>query len=144
MPARSYTFASANGATRYSLLLVQEGARVYGLYSQGEARFVEQNASTLEEIFRSLTLERAESYPETRNEAFSFSLRLPPSWRESRHFSGGGTLLLQFTSPPLAADKGGETVHASLTVTVEKAPDGIEEFYSSLRDRQGPAYRIVS
>ena len=51
LPAQSYTFASADGATRYSLLLVQDGPRVYGLYSQGEVLFVEQNATTLDEIF---------------------------------------------------------------------------------------------
>jgi hypothetical protein len=144
LPARSYSFASSDGATRYSLLLLQEGPRVYGLYSQGEARFVEQNTSTLEEMFHSLTLERPASYPEVRNDAFGFSLRLPPSWRESRHFSGGGTLLMQFTSPPLAADKGGETVHASLTLTIEKVTGDLDEFYTASRDRQGAAFRMVS
>jgi hypothetical protein len=140
---RSYAFASTDGVTRYSLLLLQEGAKVYGLFAQGDARFVEANKGILEEMFLSLTLERAELYPEMRNDAFGFSVRLPPSWRETRHFSGSGTLLMQFTSPPIGADKGGETVHASLTLTVEKVEDGLEEFYTSSRDRQGGAFQLL-
>jgi hypothetical protein len=140
---RSYAFASPDGLTRYSLLLLQEGEKVYGLFAQGDARFVEANRGILEEMFQSLTLERADLYPELRNDAFAFSLRLPPSWRETRHFSGSGTLLMQFTSPPLGADKGGETVHASLTLTVEKIEDGLEDFYAASRDRQGGAFQLL-
>jgi hypothetical protein len=143
LSGRSYSFASADGATRYSLLLLQDGAKVYGLYAQGDARSIEESTGTLEEIFRSLALERPELYPETRNEAFGYALRLPPSWRESRHFSGGGTLLVQYTSPPLGADPGGETVHASLTVTVEKTEGDFEEFYTASRDRQGAAFQFL-
>jgi hypothetical protein len=49
---------------------------------------------------RSLTLERPAAYNEERDDGFGFSIRIPPSWRESRRFSGNGTLLMQFTSPP--------------------------------------------
>ena len=143
VPGRSYAFGSADGATRYSLLLLQDQGRVYGLFAQGESRFVEQNAATVEEMFRSLTLERPESYPEIRNDAFGFSVRLPPTWREARDFSGRGTLLMQFTSPPLGADKGGETVHASLTLTVEKISGDLAEFYGASRDRQGGAFQLL-
>ena len=143
VPGRWYSFVSADGATRYSLLLLQDSGKVYGLYAQGDSRFVEQNTGTIEEMFRSLTLERADSYPETRMDAFAFSVRLPPSWRKTRHFSGGGTLLLQFTSPPLGAEKGGETVHASLTLTVEKIEGDLEEFYTASRDRQGGAFQMM-
>jgi hypothetical protein len=143
LQGRSYTFASQDGLTRYSLLLLQEGSRVYGLFAQGDARFVEANHGILEEMFSSLTLERAELYPEVKDDAFGFRVRLPPSWRETRRFSGSGTLLTQFTSPPIGADKGGETVHASLTLSVEPIDGDLEDFYASSRDRQGGAYQLL-
>jgi len=94
-------------------------------------------------MFRSLTLERPESYPETRNDAFALSIRLPPSWRETRRFSGSATLLTQYTSPALGAEKGGETVHASLTLTVEKIGGDLEAFYAAARARQGTALQLL-
>jgi len=142
----SYLFASADGETRHSLLLLEEEGRMYGLYAQGEAALFQRHYSVLEEMTRSLTLERAASYPERRNDGFGFSIRLPPSWRESRRFSGGGTLLLQFTSPPLAADKNRQTVHASLTLTVEPLPEGgtVESFYEGARQKMGESFLVVS
>lgn len=145
VPGRAYSFASADGATRYSLLLLQEQGEVYGLFAQGDAGSFEAHAATLAEMFASLTLERAASYPETRNRDFDFALRLPPSWRETRHFGGKQTLLLQFTSPALGADKGGETVHASLSLTVETLPQGadLDAFYEASRDRQGASFQLL-
>lgn len=140
----SYAFASADGATRYSLLLLQDQGKVYGLFAQGEGRFVDQYAATLEEMFRSLTLERPESYPETTSAAFGFSIRLPASWRETRRFSGAQTLLAQYTSPALRAEKGGETVHASLTLTVERIGGDLEAYYAAARARQGDALQLLS
>jgi hypothetical protein len=141
-----YMFTSPDGATRHSLLLLQEDAQVYGLYSQGEAQPFERQFPVLDEMARSLTLERPASYPEVRDDAFAFSIRIPPSWRESRRFSGGGTLLMQFTSPPMAADKSGQTVHGSLTLTVEPtlAEGRLEAFYKATRKKQGEAFQIVS
>jgi hypothetical protein len=143
---RSYTFASADGATRHSLLLLQDSERLYGLFSQAEAAQFERHAGVLEEMARSLTLERAPSYPETRHEKHGFSIRIPPSWRESRSFSRGGTLLLQFTSPALGADRNQQTVHASLTLTVETVPGdgGLEAFYQTTRQKLGESYLILS
>jgi len=143
---KSYMFASPDGATRHSLLLLQEESRVYGLYSQGEARLFERQFPVLDEMARSLTLERPASYPEERNDKFGFSIRIPPSWRETRSFSGGETLLTQFTSPAMGADKSGQTVHASLTLTVEPLPaEGtLDNFYKATRAKQGEAFRVVS
>jgi len=93
----------------------------------------------------SLTLERTESYPETRDDKLGFSIRLPPSWKQTRRFGGGGTELLQFTSPPLAVDKGDQTVHASLTLTLEKAPaGGAQAYYDAARLKLGDAFKVVS
>jgi len=143
---KSYMFASPDGATRHSLLLLQEESRVYGLYSQGEARPFERQFPVLDEMARSLTLERPATYPEERNDKFGFAIRIPPSWRETRSFSGGETLLMQFTSPAVGADKSGQTVHVSLTLTVEPLPaEGtVETFYKATRTKQGEAFQVAS
>lgn len=142
----SYLFASADGGTRHRLLLFQEGARVYGLYSQGESSQLERHLQTLEEMERSLTLERPQAYTEQRNDAFGLSLRVPASWKSSRSISGGGTLLLQFTSPALAADRNRQTVHASLTLTVEpvRGDGSLETFYAATRGKLGESFRVLS
>ena len=74
------------------------------------------------------------------------SLGVPESWRETRRFSGGGTLVVQFTSPPLAADKGHETVHAMLSLTFESVPDGegLEPYYWATRKKLGDSFQVVN
>jgi hypothetical protein len=142
---KAYRFASASGATRHSLLLLQEGPRVYGLYSQADAPLFERYLPTIDEMERSFTLERPETYPEVRHDKLRFSIRVPPSWRSSRSFSGGGTYLTQFTSPPLAADRR-ETVHASLTLTVEPLPGNatVEGFYNEAMRKLGDPFKVLS
>ena len=143
---RSYAFTSADGGMRYSLLLLAERERVYGLYAQGEAKSFERHLGAVLEMETSLTLERTALYPVLRDKDFGFALRLPSSWRETRRFSGGGTLLLQYTSPPVAADRGGQTVHASLTVTAEPLGPGgsLESLYEASRAKLGDAFPLLS
>jgi len=45
-----------------------------------------------------------------------------------------------------AADKDGQTVHGSLTLTVEPTPadGGLDGFYNATRTKQGEAFQIVS
>ncbi len=143
---RSYRYASADGKTRYALLLLEEKGRVFGLYSQGDPAAFEAARGLLDEIALSLTLERVESYPETRDDKLRFSVRLPPSWKQTRRFAGGGTELFQFTSPPLAVDNDGQTVHASLTLTLEPTPasGGAQAYYDAARLKLGEAFKVVS
>jgi hypothetical protein len=147
-PARgkSYGFRSADGQRRYSLLLLQEDGRVYGLYAQGESDSFDKYASVLAEMAQSLTLERPASYPEYRNDKFAFSLRVPPSWERTQSFSGAGTYLVQFKSPPLAADRNRQTVHASLTATVEPIGEdgGVDTYYDQTRRKLGDAFQVVT
>lgn len=142
---KAYRFAAGGGATRHSLLLLQEGQRVYGLYSQADAPLFERYLPTIDEMERSFTLERPDAYPEVRNDKLRFSIRVPPSWRSSRTFSGGGTYLTQFTSPPLAADRR-ETVHASLTLTVEPLPANatVDGFYNEAVRKLGDPFKVLS
>jgi hypothetical protein len=143
---KAYRFTSGGGATRHSLLLLQEGQRVCGLYSQADAPLFERYVATIDEMERSFTLERPETYPEVRNDRFGFSVRVPPSWRSSRTFSGSGTYLTQFTSPPLAADRGRQTVHASLTLIVEPVAAGatVDGFYNEAVRKLGDPFKVLS
>jgi hypothetical protein len=141
---RSYRYASADGALRFSLLLLQDGPRALGLFGQATAAQFAAHAATLDEMEKSLTLERPELYPEHREAEHGFALRVPPSWRLTRSFAGGAGSLTQFSSPALLADRNGQTAHASFTVTTEAAGSGLEAFYQSQRDRLGEAYKLFS
>jgi hypothetical protein len=145
LAGKSWRLLSSDGATRYSLLLVSDGERVYGLYGAGEAAHFEPHAAAIGEMEKMLTPERPERYPEHRNDKLGFSVRVPDSWKTTRNFSGGGTYLMQFTSPALGAENG-QTVHAILTLTSEAAPgDGnLDAFYKAIRARLGAPFRVMS
>ncbi len=106
VPGQSWVFSSADGKTRYRLLLLAQGGRVLGLYAQGEAAAADKQAAVLDEMWSSLTVERPDRYPVTAWKDQHASLGVPESWRETRRFSGGGTLVTSYVSPALAVDKG--------------------------------------
>ena len=143
---RSWVFASPDGTKRYRLLLLAPGGRVVGLYSQADAGAEAEHAAVLDEMWRSLTLERPDRYPVKEWKDQKASLGIPDSWREQRTFSGGGTLLAQYVSPALAVDKGGQTVHASLSVTFEAVPEGggLDQYYEATRRKLGENFQVTS
>ena len=143
---RSWAFSSADGKRRFRLLLLASGDRFLGLYAEGDAAAVEKQAPVLDLMFSSLAVERPERYPVTAWKEEQASLGVPGSWRETRRFSGGGTMLTQFVSPPLAVDKGGQTVHVSLTVTFEAIAEGggLPELYAADRGRLGDNFQITN
>ncbi len=145
VPGKSWVFASADGATRYRLLLLVRDGRVAGLYAQGDAVAVEKNKAILDEMWSSLTVERPDRYPVHSWKPFHASLGVPESWRQTREFSGGGTTLVQFASPALALDKQ-QTIHAALSVTLEPIPDagGLREYYEATRRKLGDNYMMTS
>jgi hypothetical protein len=116
------------------------------VYSQSPAETFATQRSLLDEVSGSLALERPEFWSETRDDEFAFSIRMPPTWKLSRRLSGGRTLLMQFTSPALLIDKGGQTVHAALTLSVEPTPPaaGVQGYYDATRLKLGDAFNIVS
>jgi hypothetical protein len=116
---------------------------VYGLFAQGEAAGFEAEWPHIEEMMRSLSLERPALYPEERNEKFAFSLRVPPSWRSVRTFSSAGTHLQQYTSPAFGTDKR-QTVHASLTLTVEPASGDVDSYYRTTMAKLGDTVVVIS
>ena len=93
----------------------------------------------------SLTLENPEKYVAFASREFLVAIRTPRTWPESRRFSGGKSLMVQFTSPALVADKGGQTAHASLTLTVEPldADATLESFYHDTRVKLGDAFELL-
>jgi hypothetical protein len=143
---RTWTFVAPGGAVRHHLLLLRDEGRVVGLHLQGERAAFERERQVLDEMAASLSLERARLYPERRWDEFGVRLRVPASWRETRRFSGGGTLLAQFLSPALGAEQGRETAHAALTLTVEPVSGGggLEAYYEATRARLGENFAVVS
>jgi hypothetical protein len=143
---RSWAFAAADGSVRHRLLLLSLGDRVVGLHARGEPEAMERLAPVLDEMSSSLAVERPESYPVTAFDEQRASLGLPPSWRETRRFSGGGTLVTSFVSPAMAVDEGGQALHASLSVTFERVPEGggLREYYDASRRRLGENFQITS
>jgi hypothetical protein len=146
LAGKSWAFASPDGATRYRLLLFRPGDKVVGLYVQGDTAAFEEQAGALDEIAASFTFERPERYRRREWSAQGASLGLPDSWRETRAFSGGGTLVTQYVSPALATDKDRGTVHASLSVTFEKVEEagGLEPYYMATRKKLGDNFQVVS
>ena len=142
---KAYQFTSVDGTTRHSLLLLQDGGRVYGLYAQGDRALFERHYPLVDQMAQSLALERPASYPEQRNDKLGFSLGIPGSWSETRRFSGGGTSVMQYRSPAMGTGEGGSLVHALLTVTVERFADGgIEAYYEGTREKLGDAYQLLN
>lgn len=141
---RVWRYGSADGQQRFVLLLLQQGGRVYGIYEQAPAADFERHRRALEAIEQSLTLERPETWTERRADGQPLALRLPSSWTAGQSFATGGTYFMQFLSPALAIEKG-QTVHASMTASVEPAPAGtLEGYYQAGRARQGDAYKVFT
>jgi hypothetical protein len=143
---RSWTFASADGQTAYRLLLLGSAGRVVGLYSQAEAAAAEKHRAVLDEVWASFTPERPDRYPVTEWKEQAAALGVPRSWRETRRFAGGETLVVHYASPALAVDEGGQTVHASLSVTFEPVSDGggLAEYYEAGRRNRGDNFQLAS
>ncbi len=146
VPGKSWVFSSADGTTRCRLLLLALGGRVVGLFAQGDAVAVEKQAAVLDEMWSSLTIERPDRYPVKSWRGQQASLGIPDSWRETRQFTGGGTLLASYVSPALAVDKGSQTVHASLSVTFEEVPEGggLAEYYEATRRKLGDNFQVTN
>jgi hypothetical protein len=146
VPGRSWVFSSADGKTAYRLLLLAQSGKVVGLYAQGDADAGATHAAALDEMYSSLTVERPDLYPVTQFKGQQASLGIPASWRETRRFSGGGTLVASYVSPPLAVDNGGQPVHANLAVTFEAVPEGgaLDQYYAATRQRLGDNFQLRS
>ena len=131
---------------QHSLLLIAASGKVHGLYSQGEKGPFSAAESVIAEMEASLNIETPELYPLVNEASQGYSIRIPASWAETRRLSGQGMSVVQYTSPPLGADRNRQTVHASLTITVEALkPDvGLEQFYNSTMAKHGDTFLVIS
>ena len=140
-----WSAVTPDGKSRHRLLLLQEENRVYGLHAQGSADGFSEHEPVVTEMMKSFALERWANYTEERNESLRFSVRIPPTWKSTRTFSGGGSYLKQFTSPALGMDKGGQTAHASLTITVEDvaASATADSFHAATQAKLGENFQLL-
>jgi hypothetical protein len=135
-------YSDASG--RYHLVLVTAGKEAGGLLIQADEATWKEKAGVIEDVAQSFQLERPAAYPERREERFAFSLRVPPSWRETQGFAKGDTLLRVYLSPAVGVDDHRELLYASLTLTVEPLGDGgFEGYYKRKRDALGEAFPVV-
>ena len=125
------------------MLLALPG-RIVGLHALGDAASATAHTAALDEIWGSFTIERPERYPVHDWKAFGASLGVPDSWKQTQQFSGRGTMLVQFASPPLALEKR-QTIHAALSLTLEPAPKGgLLDYYDATRRKLGDNYVVAS
>lgn len=152
---QAWSFASSDQTLRQRLVLVEEDTGVaagtptvarlvYGLHVRVQASAYDQQARVVDELVRSFTLERARGWTDVGDARFGFTLRVPVSWPETRRFSSSERLLVQYTSPAWAADRGRDTVHTSFSVTVESLPPAatLASFYSTVLERQGDPLQV--
>ena len=147
-PAGSaYAFASADGAMRYSLLLLAEGDKVYGLYAQGEAAGFERHAGCRRG-------DGEEPHPgaarvlraRERSRRSASRCGCPPRGGRRGGSRAAAPCSCSTRARPSLADRGGQTAHASLTLTVEPLGVGraLEPFYQSSRPKLGDAFQVLS
>jgi hypothetical protein len=143
---RLWRLSSPDGATRSALLVVEEQRHVFGLHIGGEAARYLELEPELEVMLSSFTLERPANYPASSDSEFRYSLRVPPTWREGRHFTRGGSAFAQYVSPAVGIDPGSHTVHASLSLSVEPAPapGTLDAYYEAVKARLGDTAVILA
>lgn len=141
----SFDYTSENGRKRHHLLLLEDGGNAYGLYAEGEARPYEREEPALREMFASFALERPAAYAEHRDARGGFSIRMPPSWKATRTLGGDDKRVVQFLGPPMRLTRDRQTIHPSLTVSVEPLTGGggLDAFYASTRRLLGSSYQLL-
>jgi hypothetical protein len=144
VPARHWRYAAADGSQRFSLLLLQDEGHVWGLHTQAEAAQFGSHEAVIEEMEKSLTLERPRDYQAHAEPRHGYALRVPGSWKAGSSLSSGTNALKQFISPALVLE-GRQPYGASLTVTVEPAPaGGVDGFHAAVRQRLGQTVLLLN
>jgi hypothetical protein len=143
---RLWRLRSADGSTRSAALMLEEHRHVFGIHVGGEAGRYEELRDEIETMLATFTLERPGNYPEVADAEFQYTLRVPPTWREGSRFSRADRAFAQYVSPPVAVDPGQQTVHASLTVSVEPAPDPgtLDAYYDAIKARLGDTAMVLA
>jgi hypothetical protein len=145
-PGKSWRFVSADREEKSRLALVDVEGRLYGLFARGEAPTMDSYSEALDRVFHDFSLEEAKYFAVYQAPGGDVAIRHPKSWERTQTVSSPGeSLFIGFRSPPLAVEKDGTTVHATLEVTVNQAePDlTVEKFYAARTETLGDYYRLL-
>jgi len=146
---KTFRFVSEDGEERSRLALVDVEGTLYGLFARGEAKTMDAHRGALDQTWAAYSLEKSkyfEVYEAPGGDDFDVHIRHPKSWERTNTVSNPGeSLFVGFRSPPFAVEEGGTTVHATLEVTVNRAPPNltIEKFYAARTEALGDTYPLL-
>lgn len=141
-----WRFVSDDGEESSRLMLTDVDGTLYGLYLRGEARTLEAYDDIITRMFDEFSIERAEFFDAYEAPGGEIVIKHPRSWKRTHAAAKSGqSLFVSFRSTPLAVEKDGTTVHATLEVTVNKAEPNttVESFYAVRTELLGDSYRLV-
>jgi hypothetical protein len=143
---KEWEFVSQDGEERSRLALVDVEGTLYGLFVRGESGTMDAYRRALNQTFSSYSLELAERFEAYEAPGGDIVIKHPRSWERTQTVTNPGeSLFVGFRSPPLAVEKDGTTVHATLEVTVNQVPDDltVEKFYAARTETLGDTYRLL-
>ena len=146
---KTWRFVSEDGEERSRLALVDVEGMLYGLFARGEAPTMDAYREALARTWAGYSLEKSKHfvvYEAPGGGGLDVHVRHPKSWERTQTVTNPGeSLFLGFRSPPLAVEEGGTTVHATLEVTVNRAPPDltIEKFYAARTETLGDTYPLL-
>jgi hypothetical protein len=141
-----WAFVSKDGDERSRLALADVEGTLYGLFVRGEAGTVDSYNDALDRMFREFSLETARYFTVFEAPGGDVVIRHPRSWERTQTIADPGkSLFVAFRSPPLAVERDGTTVHATLEVTVNQvgADMTVERFYDERTQQLGDTYRLL-
>jgi hypothetical protein len=143
---KSFRFVSEDGEERSRLALVDVEGTLYGLFARGEAKTMDAYREALDRTWAGYSLEKWKFFDVFEAPGGDVVIRHPRSWERTQTVNNPGeSLFVGFRSPPLAVENDGTTVHATLEVTVNRAPPEltIEQFYAARTETLGDYYRLL-
>jgi hypothetical protein len=143
---KSFWFVSEDGEETSRLALVDVEGTLYGLFARGETPTMDAYREALDRTWADYSLEKAKYFDVYAAPGGDVVIRHPGSWERTQTVSQPGeSLFVGFRSPPLAVEKDGTTVHATLEVTVNQAPAEltVEKFYAARTETLGDTHRLL-
>jgi hypothetical protein len=142
---KSWRFVSGDGEEKSRLALVDVEGTLYGLFARGEAATMDSYGDALDRAWSGYSLEKAKYFDVFEAPGGDVVIRHPKSWERTQTVTNPESLFVGFRSPPLAVEKDGATVHATLEVTVNQAASDltIEKFYEARTETLGDTYRLL-
>ena len=144
---KTWYYVSEDEEERSRLMLVDVDDRLYGLYLRGEARTLEAYDDAIERLWSEFAIEQGPYFDVYQAPGGDISIRHPKSWARTQAVAQSGeSLFVGFRSTPLAVEKDGTTVHATLEVMVHRVPGEttVESFYAQRSEELGDNYRLLS